>query len=136
MTRLDEILYTSAVLRAREVEKQTGWPANLLVTSENVSCELLEAIGLRLDVDEYGVFDVTLDGEFTFAEIVDDWRAEATAVFDLMKQDTVAGLARKLGVSRPTAYKYLAEGVTDRIIFHLIGEKEFTYRGIWELRLD
>lgn len=130
---LPELLYTAALLRAREVELQTGWPANLLVTSENVTCELLEAIGLRLNVDEWGIFDVCMDGEFTFADIVDGWRAEAAASVQDFR--SVSAFARQAGVSRPTAYKYLEGGVPDSAVFNLIGEPTFTYRGIWELKL-
>ena len=132
---LPEFLYRAALSRAREVELQTGWPADLLLPSENVATATLDAIGLRIDVDEFGVFDISMEGEFTFAEIVGDWRAEAQDVLDLTKDTLrVADLAARMGVSRPTAYKYLnAEDMSDMLVFALVGEPEVTYRGLWEL---
>lgn len=135
---LQEVLNTSAQLRASEVVKQTGWPADLLVIPKDVTCDFLEAIGLRIDVDEDGVFDVSPSGEFTFAEIVADWRAEAQEIFDDLDHATlnISEMSRRAKVTRRTMYRMLdAEVVSDALVFCLIGEQLFTYRGIWELKL-
>ena len=92
----------------------------------------------RSDVDEDGVFDVSPSGEFTFAEIVADWRAEAQEIFDDLDHATlnISEMSRRAKVTRRTMYRMLdAEVVSDALVFCLIGEQLFTYRGIWELKL-
>lgn len=126
---LPEFLQTIITLRAIEVQALTGWAATHLKVSQNAACEFLDASGLGFNVLEDGSFDVELGGEFTFAEIVGDWRALADAEYETLT-GSVAAKARHLGVSRPTMYKYIADGhVGDEAVFGLIDNPVLTYRG-------
>lgn len=129
MLTLTNLLTSVARLRATEVERQTGWPAYLLLNTVNVTDELLDTLHINVRIDSDGVFDFCLDGDLSVPSITADWRAEAADFVRTLARISMTHLARGLGVSRPTAYKYYLEGVPDDKVFELIGEPEVSYRG-------
>lgn len=127
--KLPEFLQTIITLRATEVQALTGWPALHLKVARNAACEFLDAAGLGFNVLDDGSFDIEFGGEFTFAEIVGDWRALAEAEYETLT-GSVSAKARHLGVSRPTMYKYIADDyLGDEAVFGLIDHPVVTYRG-------